>query len=555
MSKQYLKLQNQGTILQNLQLLSAMVNSEGYEDGNGYFSKHAVAEIAINDNIITSGGKIGEDVIQLVNDETIEEGNNSVLQNAKQRMQILRVLGLVATDYDSELYSITNFGMNVLKSVFPLDSNEIPNYALLLQAFMGITSTSEVYEFNCDPSFNCFLGYEICYALALLDYKIGVHEMPLITACSIEKIDSFVNVVKKYRKKKIPIPETNEFVPKTQKGLPVKDDTNLTRTINQILKLCEIFDSQNQVIDGREYYICSKKGKNFVNAVKRKWKKYRFWTPTEFRKLKFFDQKSICCLGYNNILSAGGFEVSQVSPKDVFSPYQLIPENNANWFLGKKLRKPPTQKQNKEYIVNNQVPSRILSLRPNYFSSNDYEQYVQKFITKDNLIRQVVLARKKGESREAVEEKLLSSCKKYTKVQFYPFVHSLLKIIGLECSGEVARIDGYCKYNGHEIPVEIKSYTETATYNLKGFRQALENKIVLYKNADDLEYASLVVGFSSPTNTTELKEFMDACFQETGIKIIAIDMRTLIEMSMNVIWEKKCINLDELLHSYGFMGV
>ena len=197
MSKQYLKLQNQGSILQNLQLLSDMADSNGYADENGYFSKRAIAEIAINDNIVTSAGKMGDDIIRLVDDEFIEEGNNSVLQNAKQRMQILRVLGLVATDYDSELYSITDFGINVLKSAFPQDSNGIPNYALLLQAFMGITSTSEIYEFNCDSSFNCYLGYEICYALASLDFKIGVHEMPLITACSIEKNDSFISVVKK----------------------------------------------------------------------------------------------------------------------------------------------------------------------------------------------------------------------------------------------------------------------------------------------------------------------------------------------------------------------
>ena len=553
MSKQYLKLQNQGSILQNLQLLSDMADSNGYADENGYFSKRAIAEIAINDNIVTSAGKMGDDIIRLVDDEFIEEGNNSVLQNAKQRMQILRVLGLVATDYDSELYSITDFGINVLKSAFPQDSNGIPNYALLLQAFMGITSTSEIYEFNCDSSFNCYLGYEICYALASLDFKIGVHEMPLITACSIEKIDSFISVVKKYRKKKCAIPESNEFFPKTQQGEPVKQVSNLTRTINQVLKVCEILDSKTLSMDGRNYYVCTKKGKEFVSAVKKEWKKFHFWTPMEFRKLKLLEQKSICCLGYNNILSAGGFEVSQVSPKEVFSPYQLIPETNVNWFLEKELRKPPKQKQRKEHIVNGQVPSQILRLKPVYLSSSDYESYIKKFITKDNLIKQMDSAQKKGISRENLESSLLNDCKKYSKDRFYPFVHSLLQIIGLVCLGEVGRIDALCEYKGKKIPVEIKSYTETPTYNLKGFRQAVENKIVLYKEKNDLNFASLIVGYSSPSNITELKDFIDACLQETGIKLIAIDMPTLIKMSVNVIWEKRCINLDDLLQSQGFM--
>ena len=36
--------------------------------------------------------------------------------------------------------------------------------------------------------------------------------------------------------------------------------------------------------------------------------------------------------------------------------------------------------------------------------------------------------------------------------------------------GEVGRIDGLFEYNGAKIPVEIKSYTETIAYNMKGAR-------------------------------------------------------------------------------------
>ena len=101
MSKNYIKLQNQGNIYQNLMLLNEMNESIGYADENGYFSKRAVAEIAINSAVVTSAGKMGDDIIALVNDTVSDESRNSVLQNAKQRMQILRVLGLVASDYDA----------------------------------------------------------------------------------------------------------------------------------------------------------------------------------------------------------------------------------------------------------------------------------------------------------------------------------------------------------------------------------------------------------------------------------------------------------------------
>lgn len=66
MSKNYIKLQNQGNIYQNLMLLNEMNESIGYADENGYFSKRAVAEIAINSAVVTSAGKMGDDIIALV---------------------------------------------------------------------------------------------------------------------------------------------------------------------------------------------------------------------------------------------------------------------------------------------------------------------------------------------------------------------------------------------------------------------------------------------------------------------------------------------------------
>ncbi len=157
MSKNYIKLQNQGNIYQNLMLLNEMNESIGYADENGYFSKRAVAEIAINSAVVTSAGKMGDDIIALVNDTVSDESRNSVLQNAKQRMQILRVLGLVASDYDAEQYAITDLGQKVLKRVFPTTPSELPDYRLLRESFMGISTTSEVYNYNCEISFNCYL--------------------------------------------------------------------------------------------------------------------------------------------------------------------------------------------------------------------------------------------------------------------------------------------------------------------------------------------------------------------------------------------------------------
>ncbi len=312
MSKNYIKLQNQGNIYQNLMLLNEMLNSVGYADEKGYFTKKAVAEIAIKESMITSAGKMGDDIIDIVNDTEIEEGLNSVLQNAKARMQILRVLGLVSTDYDSELYAITDLGEKLLKRVFPDSNDDIPNFSLLREAFMGISTTSEIYEYYCDLTFNCYLGYEICYALACLDYKIGTSEMPVITTYSIEEIDEYVDTVKEYRFKKQKIPITHEHFPKTQKGEPLKQASNITRSINQILRICDILEKKSISIDGDNYYICTEIGKKYVDAVKKSMQpksKLTFWTPQKFRKQNLLEQKKICNFGYNNMLDRSGYDV------------------------------------------------------------------------------------------------------------------------------------------------------------------------------------------------------------------------------------------------------
>ena len=95
----YIKLQNQGNIISNLRLLAEMVNAKAdYADKNGYYTKRAIAQIAASALLVTSGSAVGQELESLWNNTEIEEGRNSLLQNAKARMQILRTLGLVSAD-------------------------------------------------------------------------------------------------------------------------------------------------------------------------------------------------------------------------------------------------------------------------------------------------------------------------------------------------------------------------------------------------------------------------------------------------------------------------
>lgn len=554
MSKNYIKLQNQGNIYQNLMLLNEMMNSVGYADENGYFTKQAVAEIGIKESMITSAGKMGDDIIDSVNDTKIDEGLNSVLQNAKARMQILRVLGLVSTDYDSELYAITDLGEKLLRRVFPNDNTDIPDFALLRESFMGISTTSETYDYYCDLTFNCYLGYEICYALACLDYRIGTSEMPVITTYSIEDIDDFVSTVKEYRAKKEKIPVTHDHYPKTQKGTPLQQASNITRTINQILRICDILEKKSITIDGDNYYICTSTGKKYVDEIKKSMQgksKLTFWTPQKFRKQNILEQKKICNFGYNNMLDRGGYDVKDTDKQTIFSPYQLIPETNVNWLLGKNIRKPPVKKETQVQIINSQIASGILRLKPNYYSSEDYDNFIKSHISKAAVISEILKAKEDSLSKELFINEIIERHKTSDKMLFYPFVHSLFQAMGLECKGELLRADAYIDFKGHIIPAEIKSCTETPTYNMKGARQALENKIFFYKNKADLDFASLLIGYNHPTAITEIQEFIDAAYNEWKVKIIAFDFRTLVSMCVNTIWDKQKIDFSALFQSYG----
>ena len=555
MSKNYIKLQNQGNIYQNLMLLNEMNESTGYADENGYFSKRAVAEIAINSAVVTSAGKMGDDIIALVNDTISDESRNSVLQNAKARMQILRVLGLVASDFDSEQYAITDLGQKVLERVFPTTPGELPDYRLLRESFMGISSTSEVYDYNCDTSFNCYLGYGICYALACLDYKISVQEMPCITTYEISDIDSFVTTVLHYRNQNQSIPNTHEHFPKTQQGTPLAQAGNITRTINQILRICGILERKNIRENGINYYVCTDSGKTYVDEVKRNFRRKHFWTPQLFRKENLISQKRYCNLGYNNMLDRGGYEVPD-SAKDnstIFSPYQLIPETNVSWLLEKDIRKAPVSKETQVQIINSQISTGALRLKPEYRTQEEYDEFIKNNSSKITIIEEILKAKENGRTKEDLINELLDRHKESDKELFYPFVHSLLGALGLECRGEKGRYDAYVEYETHIIPAEIKSFTETPSYNMKGARQALENKICSYKNESDLEYASLLIGYSHPNSTTEIQDFIAASYDEWHIKIIAFDLKTIIVMCVKTIWDKQMIDFENLFKKYGIV--
>ncbi len=545
----YIKLPNQGNIASNLRLLYEMKNSCDYADVNGYFSKSDIAEIAANALLVTTGSKLGSDVLQTIRNKKISEGDNSPLQNTKMRMQLLRILGLIAADYNSEIYAITELGELMASSQITLKQKK----ALIRELFMSISSSSESYDFTCSEGFHCYLGLQICYALANLDYKIGVDEMPIIITYDYREIQSFINDASTYRSQGKVFPKTHVHYPRTQKGTPLAQVTNPTRAINQILRYCNIFELKLERVGKQNYYVCTDEGKVYVDNIKDLWDsgKITFKRPFDFRKLNILDQRTLCKQGYDNVLIRAGI----TSGKDTgvyFSPFQMLPEVNVSWLLGKDIRKHPEKSDNKVQAINSSLTTRDLRLKAIYKETED--NYIAELAAHEELVQEILKCQT-HEDKMAFVQKQIEQHRNDDKYTFYPYIHSLLKIIGLDCKGEIGRYDAYSEYKGHIIPMEIKSGTEDISYNQKGLRQAIENKICCYNSTlpDDMEYSTLLLGYEHPSNDMDIKKLIDAANETLHIKIIAMDLSALLIMCVKVVCDNMQLDIDSMLKSHGLI--
>lgn len=551
--RDYIQLQNQGNIMSNIRILYEMLNSDGYADEQGYFTKRDVADIACNALILTTGSKVGEEVSSVIHSDG-DESRNSPLQNAKARMQLLRVLGLVSADYGSEIYAITRLGQLVVSQV--LSTN--PNMGLLRELFLNISSTTEIYEHNCDVKFNCVLGYGIMYAFSQLEYRIATDEMPLLTAYDIADIDLFIRDAKKFRELNMPFPNDHIHFPKTAQMKPLKNVSNLTRSINQILKICGIIEPKIKRFGKKNFYVCTQDGIDFINNTVSRFSSLKFLTSYQFRKINnITKQKEICLACYQNLLVRSGIEPqSQYIPDFknlVFSPFQMLPETNVEWFLGGRIRKHPQSQETKIVAINSQITLHDIRIKDLFFNRGNQNinlNPVDKELV--NVFNDLI---SDGLSIDELTDAICEKYKNFSKEVFYPFVHSLLRIIGLECAGEVGRYDALCFYNKHSIPVEIKSFGETPTYNLKGLRQAVENKIMSFNNSlpDDLSFASFVVGYNHPSSDLDVRNFIDSAFDNFGIRIIASDLHTLVKLAIRVHHENLSVDFDKFLKNHGLL--
>lgn len=121
---------------------------------------------------------------------------------------------------------------------------------------------------------------------------------------------------------------------------------------------------------------------------------------------------------------------------------------------------------------------------------------------------------------------------------FYPAIGDLFNAIGFRCevwrSGITGlRWDAILADENYSIPIEIKSPGEEKFIQVKGIRQALENKIILdSRMLDDYKTTrnttTLVVGYFAPNDRAEVGELVNDIKKVYKINIGIIDFKTLL---------------------------
>lgn len=135
-------------------------------------------------------------------------------------------------------------------------------------------------------------------------------------------------------------------------------------------------------------------------------------------------------------------------------------------------------------------------------------------------------------------EYLANKCMELKGNHFYKTIESILRLLGYEAKmsnlGDTSnRIDLIIRSNEGNIPVEIKSYTETPTVNWKSVQQAVENKLLISRldgNESMTPLSSLVIGFSYPNERTGIEEHIKEIENAFGIRVGIASLARLWEL-------------------------
>jgi Fe-S-cluster-containing hydrogenase component 2 len=151
-----------------------------------------------------------------------------------------------------------------------------------------------------------------------------------------------------------------------------------------------------------------------------------------------------------------------------------------------------------------------------------------------------------AENISELSDYLADKCINIKGNYFYKTIESILRLLGYDAKmsnlGDTSnRIDLIIRSEQGNIPVEIKSYVETPTINLKSIQQALENKLLISRldGAKEISaLSSLAIGFSYPTERTGIEEHIKEIERAYGIKVGLASLTRLWELLLTEKYSK-----------------
>ena len=357
-------------------------------------------------------------------------------------------------------------------------------------------------------------------------------------------------------------------------GMTVTSVQNCTRFPISVLKYCDWVESENLNIYGRSvrFMKLTKHGYDTVKQIKQM-KDIRL---IDYEKSTFDQKSALIRLGAYQMLGRAKFNLSDVKEKierdeavckDILegkeillSPYQTLEYSVVNSALDIRIDTAKKDTSDKHLIHIAKKLAR--ELKEQTISASISTCIDEALITKDVelFVNHVNELKAKKLSDKAIVEQIVDETINDKKTEYYPLIETLFRIMGVDChksrdgvNGE--RWDAMIRDHKRSIPIEIKSPTEEMHISIKAIRQALENKIILlsrktYITTDDC--STFAVGYYSPNDRAEVSDLISDIKKTYGYSIAVFDLKSLVQVAVNIILNKKGIDKEKL---YGLEGI
>ena len=498
--------------------------------------------VTVKKGFASSSGFVGT---QAIKQSTRKDRSRDPLYNQlKMYSELYRHLGFIKSVPNNALkFIITPFGKMFSKSDQQIN--------LFIYSILCISFPNESIQTKTNSNIRPF--FTILSIINKIDNYISRDEM-IICILSLENDFNFqneiINNIKNLRKKNNINYEINKISKKTK--IAINTLRNYTRTPIMFLRDSNLFEKKNN------YFSLTKKGHFFSNIVANAYDLRLY--KISYNKNKFKENFKLI---FNNLFLKKD-DISQIkklfntNKKYIFfNPYQQLNSESLSQIFNWKIKLPKF-----EFSKINLNNSKIVQYDNVLENKAFFSDFSISKNTNNKLINELIKNCKNNNAN--INDYINNFCNEFLnskKEIFYPLINELFNLLNMKCSTSRygvnnSRWDAVIIEKDILIPIEIKSPTEELYINVKGIRQALENKIILssrYLKNFNKEITSLLVGYRYPNNRSDVSKVIIDIKKTFDIKIGVIDLNILTYYVVISQIKKKEIRKRDILNLLGFL--